>query len=76
MFCFVKVKDWTAGANHWYSPRSMPKEGDSCKGFDCSGGLEQTEGLSKRNYRPGWAAKCPYINIAGVRPAYFKFHRC
>ena len=35
----------------------MPKEGESTKGYDIDGGLEQTPGLPKKNYKPGWANK-------------------
>ena len=58
------MSDPTQRATNWYSPRGMPKQGQSCAGFDCAGGLEQTEGLSNKNYKPGWAKRC--INISGV----------
>ena len=70
-----KIPDNTEGANHWYSPNKMPKEGDSCAGFDCGGGLEQTPGLSKKNYKPSWAKEDKYIDISGVRPGHLKFYK-
>lgn len=69
------ISDPTKGANHWYSPRSMPKEGQETKGYDVKGGLEQVEGVSKKNYKPGWADSKKEVHIAGVRPAYFKFFK-
>ena len=45
------------------------------QGFDTGGGLEQTAGLPTQNYRPGWAALYDAIDVAGVRPSYYKFYR-
>jgi hypothetical protein len=70
-----KIKDISQGANHWYSPRGMPKEGESTQGYDCGGGLEQTDGLSKKNYKPSWAKGNTPLQIDEVRPAYFKFFK-
>ena len=70
-----EVVDNSGGATHWYSPRSMPKEGDETKGFDVGGGLEQTTGLSKKNYRPKWASTMTHVAIDGVRDQYFKFYK-
>ena len=50
-------------------------EGDATGGFDVGGGLEQTTGLAKRNYRPRWATVFTFVGISGVRDAYFKFYR-
>lgn len=58
---------------NFYSPISMPKEDDSVKGFDVAGGLEQVDGLAQRNWRPSWALTMTYVEIASVRPKYFKF---
>jgi hypothetical protein len=49
----------------------MPKEGDPTAGFDAKGGLEQTPGLPKKNYRPGWSLACQLQSVAGIREAYF-----
>jgi hypothetical protein len=67
--------DPTDGCTHYYSPLSMPKEGDDVQGYDVAGGLEQTPGLPRRNYRPGWALRFTYEPVPGVRPSYFKFFR-
>ena len=50
------IVDNTGGATHFYSPQIMPREGGSTAGYDVGGGLERTEGLSSRNYRPSFAA--------------------
>ncbi len=77
-----KVQDPTEGANHWYSPRSMPKETQSqlCKEpvgtgiMDCSGGLENACGTTE-NYKPSWATANRQIVIPGVRDCYYKFFK-
>lgn len=43
-----EINDIREGATHFYSPRSMPKEGESTTGRDVGGGLEQTPGLDKK----------------------------
>ncbi|CAF0965563.1 unnamed protein product [Adineta steineri] len=75
-----KINDITNGANHWYSPRSMPSEAEKprCKKpfgagrMDCNGGLEKSCGKS-RNYKPGWAKNRNPVYIPNVRDCYFKF---
>lgn len=77
-----RIRDPTGGANHWYSPRSMPKETQKslCRSpigrgnMDCRGGLESVCS-SGRNYKPSWAAGRTHISIAGVRDCFFKFYR-
>ena len=77
-----KVVDPTKGANHWYSPRSMPKETESSKckspigrgSMDCSGGLENACGTTK-NYKPSWATASKQVTIADVRDCYYKFFK-
>lgn len=69
------VPDTTWGATHFYSPCSMPKEGELVHGFDTSGGLEHTAGLSNKNYRPGWATTYEPVVVDGVRPTHYKFYR-
>ncbi len=69
------VPDPTLGATHFYSPCSMPKAGEPVLGFDISGGLEQTAGLSNKNYRPGWATTYEPVVVSGVRPTHYKFYR-
>ncbi|CAF1016685.1 unnamed protein product [Adineta steineri] len=75
-----KINDTTNGANHWYSPRSMPNETQRfrCKKpigtghMDCNGGLEKSCEKS-RNYKPGWAKNRNPVYIPNVRDCYFKF---
>ncbi len=70
--------DPTDGCTHFYSPRTMPKVGAApaeLGGMDTKGGLEQVSGLTKKNYRPGWASIYIHQDIPGVRPAYYQFYR-
>ncbi|MFC7081110.1 hypothetical protein [Halorussus caseinilyticus] len=67
--------DPSCGATHFYSPRSMPKEGDSTSGCACGGGLEWTPGLSERNYCPSWSETMCRSYVVGARQAYYKFYR-
>lgn len=69
------IPDNSGGATHSYSPRSMPMEGDDVGAHDVGGGLEQTPGLPKKNYAPGWSKRFPPVKIPGVRPSRFKFYR-
>jgi hypothetical protein len=77
-----KVSDPTQGANHWYSPSSMPKETQSSQcskpigtgNMDCSGGLESACGTTK-NYKPSWATSNKQVTISGVRDCYYKFFK-
>jgi len=52
-----KVQDPTEGAMFFFSPRSMPKEGDDTTGFDVGGGLHQVpyDGQNKKVWFPSWA---------------------
>ncbi|CAF1448858.1 unnamed protein product [Didymodactylos carnosus] len=77
-----KIPDLTKGASHWYSPRSMPSSAQKSKcsppigtgNMDCRGGLESVCSPSVKSYKPSWATR-GYIEISGVRPCYFKFHK-
>lgn len=68
-------EDPTQGATHYYSPRSMPAEGQDTKGFDVRGGLETIPGLATRRHRPGWSLHFEPCDVPGVRPSYFRFFR-
>ena len=68
------ISDPTQGATHFYSPISMPKEGQSTGGFDIGGGLELVPPLTQRNWKPAWAVSFPRAIIPGVRPHFYKFH--
>lgn len=67
------IDDPTGGAVFFYSPRSMPADGDSTDGYDVDGGLEWVPGLDERHYRPGWGEDNKQVFIEGVRPRFFKF---
>lgn len=67
--------DPSCGATHFYSPRSMPKEGDDTSGYDTGGGLEWTPGLDERNYAPSWSETMARSYVVGSRQAYYKFYR-
>ena len=70
-----KIEDLTDGSTHFYSPRSMPKEGEPTRGYDVAGGLEKTPGVAKRNWSPGWSKTMTYVEIDGARQAYYKFYK-
>ncbi|WP_135825521.1 SH3 domain-containing protein [Halorussus ruber] len=67
--------DPSCGATHFYSPRSMPKEGDDTTGCACGGGLEWTPGLDERNYCPSWSETMCRSYVVDARQAYYKFYR-
>lgn len=69
------VTDNSGGATHFYSPMSMPKEGEDTSGYDTDGGLESTDGLDRRNYRPGWALELERIFVEDVPEREFKFYK-
>jgi hypothetical protein len=66
--------DITEGSTHFYSPQSMPKEGQSTTGFDVGGGLESVPPLSVRTYAPSWVNTMRLVVIDGVRPSFYKFY--
>ena len=70
--CEGRIPDPTGGANHFYSPYSMPKEGEGhkCKprgNYDCAGGLEKVPGMSTKTYKPGWATTNTFVSVPGTR---------
>lgn len=69
-----QLGDNTGGARYFYSPRSMPMEGQDIAGRDVKGGLEQIPGQPVRNYRPGWAKTYPQKQVDGVRDWFFKLY--
>lgn len=69
------VVDNAHGATHFYSPRSMPKEGGSTTGYDVAGGLELVPPLTVRNYRPGWVLAFTACTVSNARPHYYKFYK-
>lgn len=66
--------DVTDGSTHFYSPRSMPKDGAPTGGFDVGGGLELVPPLTTRTFAPSWSKTMRYVEIMGVRPAFYKFY--
>jgi len=68
--------DPTGGATHFFSPISMPKEGDYTAGYDVGGGLHEVSGIGKRVYFPSWTETLQWVGgIPNVRQMYFMFYR-
>lgn len=73
--------DPTNGATHFYTPRIMPKKGDTTTGIDVGGGLESVPGVvdktgkAVQNYRPGWTLTFNQETVLGVPEAAFKFYQ-
>lgn len=71
-----KIDDMTEGATHFFSPISMPKEGESTSGFDIGGGLHTVTGIDGKVYFPSWAETMNYVgDLYNIRQAYFMFYR-
>ncbi|MEE3717834.1 cell wall hydrolase [Tumidithrix elongata RA019] len=74
-----KVRDFTGGATHFYSPYSMPKKGEKNHGFDCEGGFVRYTNPETNKpvliCTPSWSKTLRYIDLAhaGIRPYYFEF---
>ena len=74
------IADPTAAATHFYTPRIMPKKGETTVGVDVAGGLETTPGVVGDDgkpvqiYRPSFAS-WPQSSVVGVPEASFKFFR-
>lgn len=69
--------DTTSGAIKWSSPRSMPREGISCKGVDCGGGLIEVNddsGATQKVYAPSWHKTMTYVSVSGARKWYMRFY--
>lgn len=73
--------DVTKGATHFFSPRSMPLQGEEgrCKAnggiYDCDGGLVFVEGLDKPAYAPFWHLLYEWLPVPGIRKTHFLFYR-
>jgi hypothetical protein len=73
--------DVTRGATHFFSPRSMPLQGeeDRCKAnggiYDCDGGLVFVEGLDAPAYAPFWHLLYEWLPVPGIRKTHFLFYR-
>ena len=73
--------DVTKGATHFFSPRSMPLQGQEsrCSGnggiYDCEGGLVFVEGLDAPAYAPFWHLLYEWLPVPGIRKTHFLFYR-
>lgn len=64
------------GATHFYSPVSMPKQGQSTNGVDVGGGLEKVDPMNVKNYRPSWTINSKWTFTDSYGPAVlFKFYK-
>ena len=81
-----QISDPTEGATHFFSPISMPWEGDEGEfierlgrhfdEFDTGGGLHEVPGIEKRVYFPSWTRTLTWVgDLDNVRRAYFMFYR-
>lgn len=75
-----QVPDFTKGATQFFSPYSMPKEGESKTNFDCDGGLvKYINPMTSQPIKvctPGWSKVMNHVDLMpfGVRPYYFEFY--
>lgn len=70
--------DIASGAIKWFSPRSMPKKGESCVKKDCGGGLVSfTDDAGKASdvFTPSWHKTMTHVAIAGVRDWYLRVYK-
>ena len=73
--------DISQGAKYFYSPQSMPKEGDSTSGWDVGTDLEQVRGVTDKkgqpakNYVPKWAKTKTRIYTPSIPEKDFKFYK-
>lgn len=73
--------DVSKGATHFFSPRSMPRQGEEalCKAnggiYDCQGGLVFVEGLDRPAYAPFWHLLYEWLPCEGIRKTHFLFYR-
>jgi Tol biopolymer transport system component len=84
------LTDPTDGALYFFSPKSMPKEGENVQGYDVGGGLHIVPGTLYKVYFPSWAEPSKEINedtksyqttsgmawteLNGIRNWYFMFY--
>ena len=75
------ASDISQGATYFYSPNSMPKEGETPSSrTDVRGGLESVPGVKKngrtvRNHIPSWAKVAYRVRVPGIQDEDFKFFR-
>jgi Cell Wall Hydrolase len=66
--------DPIGGATYFFSPISMPKEGDPTDGFDVGGGLHTVPGISGRVYFPSWTNTLYWVgNLPNIRQTHYMF---
>lgn len=74
-----QIADVSGGATHFFSPISMPKEGEPTTGFDVREGIHhlyQVPGIDKNVYFPSWTTDHVWVgDLNNVRSAYFMFYR-
>jgi hypothetical protein len=76
-----QIEDFTNGATHFFSPYSMPKEGESTAGFDCEGGYSRYRNpfsnIAEMVCTPGWSTALEYVYLSdrNIRPYYYEFYR-
>jgi hypothetical protein len=76
-----QLPDSSQGATNFYTPATMPREGESTVGNDVKGGLEQVRGVKgkdgrpARTYRPRFAARMIRVQTPSIPEAEFKFYK-
>jgi hypothetical protein len=66
--------DLVGGATHFFSPISMPKEGDPTDGYDIGGGLHTVPEIPRRVYFPSWTKTLNWVgNLPNVRQTHYMF---
>lgn len=71
-------EDTTSGAIKWFSPNAQPKEGETCKGEGCGGGLDtftDTAGNKRSVHTPGFHKQMTYVNIGGIDEWRVRFYK-
>jgi hypothetical protein len=73
-----QITDNTDGAMNFYSPKSMPKEGQSTKGWDVGSDMEYVPGTGRqtmlKNYIPSWVGGLQQRVIPGVSDWHLKVY--
>lgn len=73
-----QIADVNGGATHFFSPISMPKEGEPTIGFDVREGIHhlyQVPGIDKNVYFPSWTTDYVWVgDLNNVRSTYFMFY--
>lgn len=70
--------DTTDGAIKWFSPMSMPSQGESCANHDCGGGtisVADNSGTVHQKYAPTFHQHMTYVTVTGVREWHARFYK-